>query len=562
MGGLRKKLPITHGIFLVCCLAIAGISAFAGFFSKDAILAGAHVGAPSRRRAALAWARARALRRSCSCVGGAGTAFYMFAALLPGLRGRVPRRPRDSAPHPRVARRRWSARWCVLAVGAALVGFLGIPDALFEHARLEPPRAAGSRRCSAPEARDRRTRLESALMGVATRAVARRHRPRLRSSTATATASRSRKSRRAVPGLSGWCSNKYYIDELYDFLIVRPLAAARPAGSVKSWSTASSSTSSLVERPAAASSTSSARLVAHVQNGDVQRYMAVFALGVAGARLSSRTQLRRRRDAAQGRTVDGDGRSTSTRGAATGTGVDARCEYSFDFDDDGKPEAPSTAARSRTTPTTPPGKYTITRRRSPTRAGTPARVASRQKVDGAADGHPRAGSRCCRSLGAVPGDAGPARGGGASIAASASLTALVTFLRLAVRSSPDFDAGAGWIPAEVDKAWVAPLGIHFHLGVDGISLWLVLLTTFLMPLTLLSPQAIGIRKKRARVHRRHADPRDRHDRRVRRARPVRLLRLLGADADPDVLHHRDLGRRAAALRVDQVRASTRWSARC
>ena len=48
------------------------------------------------------------------------------------------------------------------------------------------------------------------------------------------------------------------------------------------------------------------------------------------------------------------------------------------------------------------------------------------------------------------------------------------------------------------RSWIEPLGIHFHLGVDGISLWLVLLTTFLMPLTLLSPQAIGIRNVRVR----------------------------------------------------------------
>ena len=38
----------------------------------------------------------------------------------------------------------------------------------------------------------------------------------------------------------------------------------------------------------------------------------------------------------------------------------------------------------------------------------------------------------------------------------------------------------------VDKVWVASLGIHYKLGVDGISLWLVLLTTFLMPVVLLS----------------------------------------------------------------------------
>ena len=34
--------------------------------------------------------------------------------------------------------------------------------------------------------------------------------------------------------------------------------------------------------------------------------------------------------------------------------------------------------------------------------------------------------------------------------------------------------------------WVPSLGISYHLGVDGISLLLVLLTTFLMPLTFLS----------------------------------------------------------------------------
>ena len=36
----------------------------------------------------------------------------------------------------------------------------------------------------------------------------------------------------------------------------------------------------------------------------------------------------------------------------------------------------------------------------------------------------------------------------------------------------------------VDKEWVAAFGIHFKLAVDGISIWLVLLTTFLMPIVL------------------------------------------------------------------------------
>jgi NADH-quinone oxidoreductase subunit M len=38
---------------------------------------------------------------------------------------------------------------------------------------------------------------------------------------------------------------------------------------------------------------------------------------------------------------------------------------------------------------------------------------------------------------------------------------------------------------EIDKAWIASPNIHYHMGVDGISLWLVLLTTFLTPLCVL-----------------------------------------------------------------------------
>jgi NADH-quinone oxidoreductase subunit L len=41
MGGLRKSMPITHITFLIACLAIAGIPPFAGFFSKEEILAAA-----------------------------------------------------------------------------------------------------------------------------------------------------------------------------------------------------------------------------------------------------------------------------------------------------------------------------------------------------------------------------------------------------------------------------------------------------------------------------------------------------------------------------------------
>jgi NADH-quinone oxidoreductase subunit M len=37
-----------------------------------------------------------------------------------------------------------------------------------------------------------------------------------------------------------------------------------------------------------------------------------------------------------------------------------------------------------------------------------------------------------------------------------------------------------------DVLWIGSIGAHYHLGVDGISLWLVLLTTLLMPVAILS----------------------------------------------------------------------------
>ncbi|MDM7916233.1 MAG: proton-conducting transporter membrane subunit, partial [Candidatus Eisenbacteria bacterium] len=41
MGGLRRKMPVTFGTFLIATLAISGVPGLSGFFSKDAILASA-----------------------------------------------------------------------------------------------------------------------------------------------------------------------------------------------------------------------------------------------------------------------------------------------------------------------------------------------------------------------------------------------------------------------------------------------------------------------------------------------------------------------------------------
>src|SRR5580704_18917222 len=51
---------------------------------------------------------------------------------------------------------------------------------------------------------------------------------------------------------------------------------------------------------------------------------------------------------------------------------------------------------------------------------------------------------------------------------------------------PKFDMSvAGYQPALMeDRAWIGQT-IRYHMGVDGISLWLILLTTFLTPLAIL-----------------------------------------------------------------------------
>lgn len=50
----------------------------------------------------------------------------------------------------------------------------------------------------------------------------------------------------------------------------------------------------------------------------------------------------------------------------------------------------------------------------------------------------------------------------------------------------NFAAESSAMQFSVNKTWIGSLGISYHLGIDGISLFLVLLTTFLTPLAILS----------------------------------------------------------------------------
>jgi len=67
MGGLRKKIPVTYWTMFIATLAIAGIPGFAGFFSKDAILEAAKDGP-----------HANFILWLLGVSGAAITSFYMF----------------------------------------------------------------------------------------------------------------------------------------------------------------------------------------------------------------------------------------------------------------------------------------------------------------------------------------------------------------------------------------------------------------------------------------------------------------------------------------------------
>ncbi|MEE8281954.1 MAG: NADH-quinone oxidoreductase subunit M, partial [candidate division NC10 bacterium] len=59
----------------------------------------------------------------------------------------------------------------------------------------------------------------------------------------------------------------------------------------------------------------------------------------------------------------------------------------------------------------------------------------------------------------------------------------------------DFQVGVGQMQFVEEMAWIPSFGIRYKLGIDGISLFLVLLTTFLMPLTILASSGAVHRMK-------------------------------------------------------------------
>ncbi len=121
MGGLRKKMPITFVTFFIATLAISGVPFFSGFYSKDAILAGA-----------LAFGmQGKTMIPFILAIAAAGiTAFYMFRMLFMTFMGK----PRDEERYSHAHESPWtmSVPLMILAVLAIVsAGWKGPADSWF-----------------------------------------------------------------------------------------------------------------------------------------------------------------------------------------------------------------------------------------------------------------------------------------------------------------------------------------------------------------------------------------------------------------------------------------------
>ncbi|MET0243606.1 MAG: NADH-quinone oxidoreductase subunit L, partial [Flavitalea sp.] len=207
MGGLKKKLPVTHLTFLLGCIAIAGIPPFSGFFSKDEILAAAYAANP------IFWV--------LGVAGAAMTAYYMFRLYATTFLGQF-RGTHEQEHHLHESPAAMTVPLVVLAILSVVGGFIGIPAVFAEGGhQLEhflAPIFAESVKIQSSHSHHLSHSTEYMLMGISVGialiaiffAISRFSRkPELNE----------------FEGAGKVLANKWYVDELYDAIIVRPLAA-------------------------------------------------------------------------------------------------------------------------------------------------------------------------------------------------------------------------------------------------------------------------------------------------------------------------------------------------
>lgn len=198
MGGLGKKMKITQATFLIGCLAIAGVPLFSGFFSKDEILAAAYMKSP--------------VLYALGILGAMMTAFYMFRAYFLTFTGSF-RGTDEQAHHVHESPAAMTIPLIVLAVLAVIGGYVGLPPVITENHMLEHylspvvnNNLAGGHLSHT---------LEWALMGISVVAVT------LMIIWAYSTTKKG--DIKEPQGFAKVLANKWYVDELYNAVILKPL---------------------------------------------------------------------------------------------------------------------------------------------------------------------------------------------------------------------------------------------------------------------------------------------------------------------------------------------------
>jgi len=113
MGALKKALPVTHFTFLIGTLAIAGAPPFAGFFSKDEIMASAYVYSP--------------FIFAILAITAIITAVYMFRLYFLTFHGAF-RGSKHQADHLHESPSTMTMPLIVLAILSTVGGFIGMPE--------------------------------------------------------------------------------------------------------------------------------------------------------------------------------------------------------------------------------------------------------------------------------------------------------------------------------------------------------------------------------------------------------------------------------------------------
>jgi len=210
MGGLKSKLPITYWTFLIATLAISGIPPLAGFFSKDAILAGAfEAGHP--------------LLYAIGLFTAGLTAFYMFRLVSLTFTGSF-RGTHEQEHHLHESPSSMTIPLVVLAFLSIVGGWVGLPAVFGENADrfkafLSPVLLPITGREAAHEALPHAT--EWFLIGLSVAAAAAGILLALKWYAKEGGRVPARIAA-SMPGLYSLISEKFRIDELYDVLFVRP----------------------------------------------------------------------------------------------------------------------------------------------------------------------------------------------------------------------------------------------------------------------------------------------------------------------------------------------------